>query len=241
MEALLRQAERRGRPREARELRRQLDRDRHGRLATKQRVRIDGLQALALWLSKWAQGEQLHPWWQIDEPPPDELARIPADRQYQSGAKVFTVTHWPGKPDTLSATGMLNLGACFERDELNRLRVCVEGDCRRYFYAKDLRQKSCSLAYSRRRDGPKVAVRMERWRRKEDEATKKYALATLPQLSIRTVRALVDRGVLGEWAIDVMDGLREKLGSGIPPDQIWKRSGVRTRALFKKLQNARVG
>ena len=61
MGALLRQAERRGRPREARELRRQLDRALHGHLATKPRDRIDGLQALALWLSKWAQGEQLHP------------------------------------------------------------------------------------------------------------------------------------------------------------------------------------
>jgi len=134
---------------------------------------------------------------------------------------------------------MLNLGACFERDELNRLRVCVEGDCVRYFYAKDLRQKSCSLACSCRRDGPKVAVRMERWRRKQrtnaDTALKGYASAILLKLSHRRLRALVDGGVLKDREMDMLEGPVKKSADGIPFDQIWKQSRPRTRALFAKL------
>jgi hypothetical protein len=155
---------------------------------------------------------------------------------------------------------MLNLGACFERDELNRLRVCAWRDCPRYFYAEDLRQRSCCRACARLLDNDRVAGRMQRSREKLDAGAKALFLATLPTLRLAQFRALEpmdeDTNKDKQKALALLDDLVKQFPSrnseelrqlrdlvkkhaqGISLDQLWEKN--RTRPLFRKLQKARV-
>jgi hypothetical protein len=251
---LLRQAERRGNSKEARALRQQLAQEPHRREATRRRDREEGLRAIVRWLSEWAQGEQLYPWWQIDAPPPDEVSRAPADQHYRIGAKVFTVTQWPGRPNTLTAKGMMNLGACLVSGELNRLRVCIHEACGRYFYAEDLRSEHCSTACRRHKDRPRVVGRMRRMRKKQEAAAKALFLSTIPTLRVAQFRALEDQRTLDKRALTMLDDLVKRFPSldteelhrlggmvkqfedGCSFHYLWKQNHVRR--LFKKLQRA---
>jgi hypothetical protein len=251
---LLRQAKRRGKPREVRELRQQLAQEPQRRDATQQREREEGLQTIVCWLSEWAQGERLYPWWQIETPLPNELSRVHADQHYRIGAKVFTVTQWPGRPNTLAAKGMMNLGACLVSGELNRLRVCKVKACGRYFYAEDLRSGVCSDACAGRRDGPRATRRMRRMRKKQDAAAKALFLATVPTLRVAQFRALEDQRTPDKRALAMLDdlvqqfpslndgelallgGLVKQFKDGRSLPYLWKQP--RVRRLFKKLQRA---
>jgi hypothetical protein len=254
---LLRQATRRGRPREARDLRRQLAQEPHTREATRQREREEGLHTIVGWLSEWAQGEErLYPWWQIETPRTVDIARVPADQQYRIGAKVFTVTQRSGRPNTLTAKGMMNLGACLVGGELNRLRVCKLEACRRYFYAEDLRSGVCSDACAGRRDGPRAVGRMRRMRKKRDAAAKALFLSTVPTLRVAQFRALEGQRTPDKRALAMLDdlvkrfpsldteelhrlgGLVKQYEDGCSLHSLWKQN--RARRLFRKLQKARV-
>lgn len=251
----IRQAKRGGDRKKERILRQQLAQEPHLREATRQRDREEGLRAIAAWLSEWAQGEQLYPWWQIDPPLPDDLARVHADQQYRIGAQVFTVSQWPGRPKTLTAKGMMNLGACLVSGELNRLRVCKESGCVRYFYAEDFRLEHCSEACRRRNDGQRAVDRMRRMRKKRDAAAKALFLDTIPTLRVGQFRALEGQGAPDNRALALLDDLvqqfpslndrelallgdlvkQSKDGRSLP--YLWKEP--RVRRLFKKVYRRR--
>jgi hypothetical protein len=128
----------------------------------------DGLRELALSLSDWAQKEAIHPQWQVDEVGPGEQPQRSTDLLYRSGKKTLMVRAWhPLRRPTITAAGIMNVGACLVSGELNRLRVCIDDACRRYFYADDFRMTHCSEACRKRRDQARASARMQRYREKK--------------------------------------------------------------------------
>lgn len=203
----------------------------------------DGLRGLALELNEWASEAKVYPRWQVDDNQlPDPPSTVPAKQRDPGGKKVVTASQGFNYRPTLKNLTMLNLGACLVNGELARLRLCAEGTCRRYFYARDFRRKTCSRACYRLRDKVGARPRMRLFRERQrtaDAALKAYALATLPKLHMRMLRAFAKQRVLTEREIDVLDGMREKVEEGTPLERIWELSGSRARGVFRKLQAAR--
>jgi hypothetical protein len=205
------------------------------------RICEDGLRELALDLSEWAEEAKMYPRWLVKDNQLPPLSESPAERRYQGGKKVLMVSQEFSCQPTRKNSMMLNLASLLVSGEFNRLRVCINDTCRRYFYAEKLTKTHCSPECYKRRDRATAARRMQRWREKQRDRTyspKEYFLAKLPTISNRLLRILRTQGKLNDTTMHELNDLREQAESGIHLERIWTRNSVR--ALFKKLQTAGV-
>ena len=137
----------------------------------------------------------------------------------------------------------MHLASMLETGELAGLRRCQLPRCRSVFFAHRASKTHCCPEHQREHDGKsRNAARVMKSRKKQTTELTKYALAILPTLSGKgkMVRALVEREVLPEWAIDAVDEILKQLQDGRSPEKIWQRSIPRIRGLFRKLQKAQV-
>jgi hypothetical protein len=209
----------------------------------------DALKQVVTELNLWSLNRSIHPTWRLTPDLKTNTRRRHTRGVWRHEGKPCTVEQRiaPGKiltnpDDSRPIVGLedvlcVHVARILETGELGSLRRCQLQRCRHVFFAYKSTKTHCSPDHQREHDQQSRAlIRVRLSRMKSKAELKKYALAILPTLSIRSVRALVSKGILKDWVIDAVDEMLEQVGNGTNLAQVWARSKPRTRALFKTLK-----
>lgn len=213
----------------------------------------EALKQVLAELNRWSLTRSIHPTWRLRPHITTKtrttcargvwpLAGAPysVEQRIEPG-KILTTAGEPHPVVGLEDVLCVHLASILETGELAGLRRCQLLKCRHVFFAHRSSKTHCSHEHQREHDGKsRNAARVKKSRKKKKAELSKYALAILPTLRSQSLRALVEREVLPEWAIDAVDEILKQLQDGRSPAQVWKRSTPRTRGLFRKLQTAQV-